>query len=137
MARVVVDSSIVVKWFLQEEGSEIARHLDPAQLDAPDLLLAECCNVFWRKAKIGEFTADEAFESASALSSAPISLHPMSGSMAENALRIAVQLDHPVYDCVYLALAVETGLQLLTADQRLFRAASRDEAFEPLVELLA
>jgi len=61
----------------------------------------------------------------------------MSGSMAENALRIAVQLDHPVYDCVYLALAVETGLQLLTADQRLFRAASRDEAFEPLVELLA
>jgi predicted nucleic acid-binding protein len=41
------------------------------------------------------------------------------------ALALACHLDHPVYDCLYLALARREAAQLLTADQRLEKLASK------------
>lgn len=37
------------------------------------------------------------------------------------AFRLAADRDHPVYDCVYLALAMREGIPLLTADLKLAR----------------
>ena len=42
---------------------------------------------------------------------------PLLGS----ATSLAVELDHPAYDCIYLALAVERGWQFATADERFQR----------------
>jgi predicted nucleic acid-binding protein len=39
------------------------------------------------------------------------------------AIRLALDLRHPVYDCVYLALAARESLPVFTADERLFRVA--------------
>jgi predicted nucleic acid-binding protein len=39
-------------------------------------------------------------------------------SPLEAATRIAIELDHPAYDCVYLALAVESNCRFVTADER-------------------
>ena len=41
------------------------------------------------------------------------------------ALALACHLDHPVYDCLYLALARREAALLLTADQRLLQLAAR------------
>ena len=41
------------------------------------------------------------------------------------ALALACHLDHPVYDCLYLALARREAAALLTADQRLQQLAAR------------
>jgi predicted nucleic acid-binding protein len=41
------------------------------------------------------------------------------------ALALACHLDHPVYDCLYLALARREAALLLTADQRLQQLAER------------
>ena len=41
-----------------------------------------------------------------------------------DALRLALLLDHPIYDCLYLALALQTHPPLVTADRR-FVAAHR------------
>ena len=41
------------------------------------------------------------------------------------ALALACHLDHPVYDCLYLALARRVAALLLTADQRLLQLAAR------------
>jgi predicted nucleic acid-binding protein len=39
----------------------------------------------------------------------------------EAATRIAIDLDHPAYDCFYLALAVDNDCQFVTADERHLR----------------
>ncbi len=39
--------------------------------------------------------------------------------LARTALAIAIELDHPVYDCIYLALARRRGAPLVTLDRRL------------------
>ena len=39
-------------------------------------------------------------------------------TLVADALRLAVDLDHPIYDCVYLALAYRVGGILVTADTR-------------------
>jgi predicted nucleic acid-binding protein len=43
--------------------------------------------------------------------------------LADEGLEIAAKLNHPVYDCFYLALARREGAPLITADKRLAAAA--------------
>ena len=46
-------------------------------------------------------------------------------TLADEALRIAVAINHPAYDCFYLALARREAAPLVTADKRLAAAAQR------------
>ena len=39
---------------------------------------------------------------------------------------IAVMLDHPAYDCIYLAMAEAEGTRFVTADDRLLRKLRLD-----------
>ena len=43
---------------------------------------------------------------------------PTSGVLVERAARIALELDHPIYDCLYLACAEATDSAVITADRR-------------------
>ena len=42
-----------------------------------------------------------------------------------SAFRLALELEHPLYDCIYLALAVETKAKLITADGKFVTACQR------------
>jgi predicted nucleic acid-binding protein len=42
--------------------------------------------------------------------------------LLENAFQIATAYGRTVYDCLYVALAVQTNAQLITADERLANA---------------
>jgi predicted nucleic acid-binding protein len=56
---VVVDASIALKWVIEEDGSEEAGALLLEEtLAAPDLLMIECANVLWAKARRGALTRD-------------------------------------------------------------------------------
>jgi predicted nucleic acid-binding protein len=117
----VIDASIAVKWVVEEDGTAAALILrQHAKLIAPDLLVAECANIFWKKVQRGELTKDEAFLAARLLQTAEIELLP-ARSLLEAATRIAVELDHPAYGCLYLALAAQRGCQFVTADERFVR----------------
>lgn len=48
-------------------------------------------------------------------------------ALATDALRIAISLNHPVYDCVYLALAYQVDGTLVTADTRFFNIVAATE----------
>ena len=118
--RLTVDASVVVKWFVSEELAESARLLRAHRLDlhAPDLLLAEFVNVFWKKFRRKEIPEITGYLDETPRLNEDITLHPMS-SLIGRAGRVSLALDHPVYDCLYLACAEETGSSLVSADQRL------------------
>ena len=52
-----------------------------------------------------------------------IDLHPV-GEQVTRAVQISGELDHPVYDCLYLACAEATGSTVVTADRRLANKAA-------------
>jgi predicted nucleic acid-binding protein len=115
----VVDASIAVKWVVEEEGTAQAlRLLKRSRLIAPELLLAECANILWKKIRRDELSNEEALLAARLLQSADLEL-ASTRSLMEPATRIAIELDHPAYDCVYLALAAERDCPFVTADERL------------------
>jgi predicted nucleic acid-binding protein len=106
---------------VEEEGTSQALTLRrQAKLIAPDLLIAECANILWKKVQRDELSKQEAFLAARLLQAAEIELLPTRSSM-EAATRIAIELNHPAYDCVYLAVAIDNGCKFVTADERLLR----------------
>jgi predicted nucleic acid-binding protein len=84
---------------------------------APELLVAECANIFWKKVRRNELSKQEALLAARLLQGAEIELLP-TRSLLEAATRISIEIDHPAYDCVYLSLAVANKCQFVTADEQ-------------------
>lgn len=118
MNRLVIDASIAIKWVVEEEGTSQALALrHRAKLIAPELLVAECANILWKKVRRDELSEKEALLAARLLQAAEIELLP-TRSLLEPATRLAVALGHPAYDCLYLALAVDNDCKFVTADER-------------------
>lgn len=121
---VVVDANVAVKWVLQENGSDAARALAQTPMEAPDLLLVECSSVLSKKVRLGDITPAQARALFETLRAAPVAWAP-TNPLLPWALDLSLALRHPVYDCVYLALASQRGLPLVTADERLAAVARR------------
>jgi predicted nucleic acid-binding protein len=123
----VVDASVAIKWLVAEAGATIAARLRHQELAAPDLLGPECANILRKKARLGEITAEEATVAAAALERLEVTLHATRLFLAR-ATALALRLDHPAYDCCYLALAIALGSPLVTADRRLQARLARPDA---------
>jgi predicted nucleic acid-binding protein len=120
VTALVIDASVAIKWVIDEPGTAHALALRQHRLGAPDLLVAECANILWKKVRRGELSDQEATTAAALLCGADILLEPMSALM-EQAVQLALRLGHPAYDCFYLALAEVTDAPLVTADEALVR----------------
>jgi predicted nucleic acid-binding protein len=121
LSEFVIDASVAIKWVAPEPLSDHAvALLDGPRLVAPDLLVAECANILWKKVARGEMDAETAIVAAQAIERVDIELVAMRPLFAE-AVRLAIELDHPAYDCLYLALALARGARFVTADDRLAR----------------
>jgi predicted nucleic acid-binding protein len=114
----VVDASVAVKWVVAEPDSGRARSLARARLEAPDLLHIECANILWKKARLGDLTRREAAACLDVLLRAPVTLAG-SRELLDLALDLSLEWRHPVYDCVYAALAIRREIPLVTADRKL------------------
>jgi predicted nucleic acid-binding protein len=127
LGSAVVDASVALKWVVEEDRSEVAaRLLDGRPLHAPSLILVEAANALWVMQRRGTISADDGADALDRLASAPWSMPGDPGGLVGQAFRLARLLDHPVYDCVYLALAMEAGAPVVTADRRFLNAARAD-----------
>jgi predicted nucleic acid-binding protein len=133
---VIVDASVALKWVIPEAGAEAARRLIAGEvLAAPDLLFVECANVLLVKARRGQLTPEDARAAMQAIESAPIrpvAIHPHAAA----AQAIAFELQHPAYDCLYLAVALAERARLVTADEAFARAALAHPVYRNAVSLL-
>jgi predicted nucleic acid-binding protein len=133
----VVDASVALKWVIDEDGSEAAQELVlQYALAAPDLLLIECANVLWVKARRGVLTKELARDALRAIEATPIRLLPTAAYVVA-AQAIAFDLDQPAHDSVYLAVALAEHATMITADGAFAAAAARHGAYASCVGLLA
>ncbi|HEV2846815.1 MAG TPA: type II toxin-antitoxin system VapC family toxin [Thermoanaerobaculia bacterium] len=123
MSAYVIDASVVVKWFIPESDSDSAARLRKwgLEIHAPEFLLLEVGNVFWKHLRQGKLTTAVADEAIEALEVAPIRWHA-TGPLFAQAFRIAKETQRTVYDCTYLALALQVQRPLVTADRKFYDA---------------
>jgi predicted nucleic acid-binding protein len=135
----VVDASVAVKWVVEEDGTAAALALRKrGLLIAPELLVAECANILWKKKQRSELSKREALFAARLLARADMELVSTRALLA-SATEIAIDLDHPAYDAFYLALALARNCRLVTADARLLRvlvAAARSDLRDLAIPLI-
>jgi predicted nucleic acid-binding protein len=119
MTPLVVDASVAAKWVFPEVFSSQSRRLLSARYDviAPDLIWCELGNIAWKRVRRGEISSDEAAQVIADLVRMPIDVFPALGLLPP-ALELAIATDRTVYDCMYLALAIDRRCRLVTADER-------------------
>jgi predicted nucleic acid-binding protein len=125
-----VDASVAAKWLLPAAGEGLldqANHLmalhvrRDLQLLAPDLIEAEIGNILWKAVRRNRISQSEAQNSLRRYAALGIQALPTSDLMGQ-ALQIALACDRSFYDSLYVALAVATKTELITADERLVNA---------------
>jgi predicted nucleic acid-binding protein len=123
----IVDSSVVAKWVVDEPDREKARELIAPDifLRAPDLIVSELANIFWKKATRGDLTAEKAIERLDAIlrDHIDVTVHLLPARiLGKRALQIAAATGQTAYDSLYLAAAVQARCRLITADERFIRS---------------
>jgi predicted nucleic acid-binding protein len=123
----VLDASVAIKWaipsarepFTDESVRLLKRYVDSeVEFIVPDVFWAEVGNVLWKGARQRRWRQDEA-EAVAADMRARDFATVTSLVLLPEALRIAFAYDRSVYDCLYVALAVQSKTDLITADERL------------------
>jgi predicted nucleic acid-binding protein len=136
---IVLDASVTVKWFASEPGSAEARSLvhSDEELIAPELAQVEVASALVKKAIRQQLNLEEAREALSlwfeAINDGDIVLLPDADDLAA-ASELALQLAHPLADCLYLALAERLGVALITADRAFARRATQRSSLVRILE---
>lgn len=120
--KLVIDASVAVKLFVKETGTDRARTAasNSDATVAPDIVIPEVMNAAWKLMRQGIVPPDQFEDIASALPKVFVELVP-AASLVARAAAICRRLDHPIYDCFYVALAEARDCELITADRRLLQ----------------
>lgn len=125
--KLVVDASVALKWVVNEPGKAEADAVFRHELFAPELMQIEAANGLWAMHRKGLLTTEVAAEALTRLLAAPV-VWSSRRDDSQMALRLGLQLQHPAYDCLYLAIAIRENTQVVTADARFLRAVASDPA---------
>lgn len=119
--RYVVDASVAAKWYFREEHSDRADALleQKNEILAPDVLLVEVATLAWKRVRRGEINEAAADRIVTELRKVPFELKP-TAELVSSALPLALQKGLTLFDGFYVALAIQSGCHLITADRRLF-----------------
>jgi predicted nucleic acid-binding protein len=129
--NLVVDASVAFKWLFEEPDSDRAEALlisagkNRLKLVAPMILSAEIANALWKRMRRGDIDRQKTLETGERFEEICPLLLPIE-DLVQRALELAIDSQHPVYDCLYMALAEELSGELVTADERLYRAFAHD-----------
>lgn len=130
MNDLVLDASVALKWampaarepFTGEATSLLDRYArNELNLLVPDIFWAEIANVLWKGARRKRWNQSEAEAAMNAILTLGFFTVP-SQVLLPGASRLAFAHDRAVYDCLYVALAIEYNTHLITADEKLANA---------------
>ena len=124
MAKYVVDASVIVKWFVDEEYSDKALLLERNYVEknidiiVPELLYYEVLNALKYSHHFGE---DELKDVLRALVDYQFDTRNLSGEIGEKTIELAMRKGITVYDAAYVAIALSEKIYLWTADEKLIK----------------
>ncbi len=134
----LLDTSVVVKWFLPEEDSVRAINLreshvrDEVQLYAPDILLMELANAL----RYSPLTsAEEIPQALELLSELNITTIEFELEILLSAVTLSLENDLAIYDSYFLALAQALELPLITADRKMLSRLTADDGALSMADL--
>lgn len=128
---IMVDASLAYKWFVEEDGSDAADALlapNIGQISVPDIFLVEVAAALVRDANmhkqnaVGRRKALERFFGL--VDDQSILAHRIDTAQLAMATNLAIDLGHPLKDCIYLALAMDLRCDLVTCDAKFAAKAS-------------
>lgn len=130
MRVAAVDASVVGKWLLPGEGESpgavrLGEDLRTRRITlvAPPVLEHEMTSFIWKAVRDGRLSSEESVEVLLRARNLGIIFASSSRSSLDT-LSLANSLRQTAYDCSYLALALELGCDLFTADRRFASAVS-------------
>lgn len=123
---VILDASVVIKWFVQENGwndavefkEKLLKGLE--EIAVPDLLVYEVINVLRFKRGVSEEGINSILPS---LFNLGLEIIFPTEKLMRDALHLSFVTDLSIYDSVYLALANELDAPVITVDKRILRQA--------------
>jgi predicted nucleic acid-binding protein len=127
VSLVVVDASVAAKWFLPGDSEALLHQAfallelydkDEVQFVVPDLFYAEVANAIWKAVRVGRIPQAFGDQALELLTQREFATVP-SLKLLDTAFQIAKIHGRSIYDCLYVALAVQAKSQLITADERL------------------
>lgn len=132
---IVLDASVTLKLVTREPGTDQAQALllDEERI-APDWMLAEVASGLANKVR---YEGVDKRLANNALAAVPqfIDRFLPTKPLLRDAMNLGVELEHALYDCLYLVLAISENGRVVTADRGFFKSASRG-GFGSHVELL-
>lgn len=125
MSLVVCDASVIFKLVVAEDDSAIAFALaSDYQIAVPEFLFLEIGNALWSSVRMGQSRPVDVPRLLDELDAYGFDVRPVR-PLVKRSLAIAMTIDHPIYDCAYLALAESSGVPLVTSDRRFLNALRR------------
>ena len=126
--RCVMDASVGIKLFIEEEFSDKVQRLfvklseDPqAEIHVPDLFYIECANILLKYTRRFDRPLEDSLADIRDLGK--LALKTTSTlELIEDALQLASERNLTAYDACYAVLAQKLGLPLITADAPLAKA---------------
>lgn len=127
---IVVDANVSLKWFLPEYGMAEAFSLlrSGRKLVGPWIIRDEVVSGLVRRVRRKELAAKEARACVAdwmqELRRETVHLINEE-SLLTDAAEMGFELKHPLFDCIYLALAEHLGAPLVTADKTFYQRAKK------------
>jgi predicted nucleic acid-binding protein len=117
---IVIDANVAIKWTIKQplRDRALAILARSETLVAPAMFVGEVTTAVWQYVRAGQIGADQA-QQGLALIMNQIALFEADADLAEEALRIGVELDYALCHCFYVVSAMRRGAPFVTADRRL------------------
>ena len=126
--RCVMDASVGIKLFIEEEFSDKVQRLfaklteDPqAEIHVPDLFYIECANILLKYTRQFDRPLEDSLADIKDLGKLAVKT-TSTLKLIEDALQLASEKKLTAYDACYAVLAQKLGLPLITADAPLAKA---------------
>jgi len=121
---IVADTSFIVEAVLRD-----ARLLEGETVITPDLALYETVNTLWKHETLIRDLKDSSLRVAllmELVSAGPVRLVRPDEKLLKDTYALSVKHRVPIYDTVFVALALELGLELRTFDSRQVNVLSEE-----------